>query len=172
LLPQLASTIKLKKAKKIVKKLSKNCQKVFKKVVKKLSKNCQKVVKKLLKSSQKVVKKLSKNSKSCQSCQKIVKLLSKSFQKVVKKMSKVIKNLSEKILVKNLSKMFVKNLSIICSFDQIVRRRRRLVAPRPGGDFVVPGKNRKILQYYCCLVGGMTDISFRAMLNNHNYKAQ
>jgi hypothetical protein len=44
-----------------------------------------------------------------------------------------------------LSKMFVKNLSIICPFAQIVRRRRRrrrrrrLVAPRPGGDFAAPG---------------------------------
>jgi hypothetical protein len=56
LLPQLASTIKLKKVKNIVKKLSKyvkicqkgvkSCQKVFPKVVKKLSKSCQKVVKK------------------------------------------------------------------------------------------------------------------------------
>jgi hypothetical protein len=44
--------------------------------------------------------------------------------------------------------MFLKNLSIICPFAQIVRgrrrrrrRRRRLVAPRPGGDFVAPGKS-------------------------------
>jgi hypothetical protein len=46
---------------KVVKKLSKSCQKVIKKlskVVKKLSKSCQKVVKK-------VVKKLPKLSKSC-----------------------------------------------------------------------------------------------------------
>jgi hypothetical protein len=49
LLPQLASTIKLKKAKKFVKKLSKNCQKI----VKKLSKSCQKKVQ----SYQKFVKK-------------------------------------------------------------------------------------------------------------------
>jgi hypothetical protein len=34
-------------------------------------------------------------------------------------------------------------VSIICSFAQIVRRRRRrLVAPRPGGNFVAPGKNQ------------------------------
>jgi hypothetical protein len=83
-----------------------------------LAKNCQKVVK--------VVNKLSK------SCQKVVKKLSKKCPKVVKKLSKIT-------LVKNLSKMFVKNVSIICSFAQIVRR-RRLVAPRPGGDFVAPGK--------------------------------
>jgi hypothetical protein len=39
--------------------------------------------------------------------------------------------------------MFVENLSIICPFAQIVRgrSRRRLVAPRPGGDFFAPGKN-------------------------------
>jgi hypothetical protein len=39
--------------------------------------------------------------------------------------------------------MFLKIFSIICPFAQIVRgrRRRRLVAPRPGGDFVAPGKN-------------------------------
>jgi hypothetical protein len=68
--------------KKVVKKLSKNCQKVVKKVVKKLSKSCQKccqkVVKKLSKSCQKVVKKLSKKlSKSCQKVvQKLLKFLS------------------------------------------------------------------------------------------------
>jgi hypothetical protein len=50
-----------------------------KKIVTKLSKNCQKVDKKLTKSCQKVDKKLSK------SCQKVVKKLSKSWQKVVKK---------------------------------------------------------------------------------------
>jgi hypothetical protein len=51
-------------------------------------------------------------------------------------------------VVKKLSKMFVKNVSIICSFAQIVRRRRRrrrrLVAPRPCGDFVAPGKKQRI----------------------------
>jgi hypothetical protein len=76
--------------------------------------------------------------KSCQKVVKVVKKLSISCQKIVKKLSK-------KYLVKNLSKMFVKNLSIICPFAQIVRgrrrRRRRLVAPRPDGDFVAPGKN-------------------------------
>jgi hypothetical protein len=67
-------------------------------------------------------------------------------------------------LSKNMSKMFLKNLSIICPFAQIVRgrrrrksrrrrrrrkrkrRRRRLVAPRPGGDFVAPGKNCLIVK--------------------------
>jgi mRNA-degrading endonuclease RelE of RelBE toxin-antitoxin system len=53
--------------KKVVKKLSKSCQKVVKKFVKKMSKSCQKVVKKLSKSCQKDVKKLSKT------CQKVVK---------------------------------------------------------------------------------------------------
>jgi uncharacterized membrane-anchored protein YhcB (DUF1043 family) len=70
LLPQLASTIKLKKGKKGCQKVEKSCQKV----VKKLQKSCQKVVEKLSKSCQKVVKKL---SKSCQIfvknvCQKVV----------------------------------------------------------------------------------------------------
>jgi hypothetical protein len=62
--------------------------------------------------------------------------LSKSCQKVTNK----------------LSIMFLENLSIICPFAQIVRRRRRrrkrrrrrLVAPRPGGDFVAPGKNNRV----------------------------
>jgi hypothetical protein len=55
-----------------------------------------------------------------------------------------------KICPQNVSKMFLKNLSIISLFAQIVRGRRRsrrrrrirrLVAPRPGGDFGAPGKN-------------------------------
>jgi hypothetical protein len=55
--------------------------------------------------------------------------------------------------------MFLKNLSIIYPFAQIVRgrrrrrrrrrSRRRLGAPRPGGDFVAPGKN-------ICLIKKMT----------------
>jgi hypothetical protein len=65
-----------------------------------------------------------------------------------KKCPKIVKKLSKNFLVKNLSKMFVKNLSIICSFAQIVRRkrRRRLVAPRPGGDFVAPGNKYRVCQ--------------------------
>jgi hypothetical protein len=53
-------------------------------------------------------------------------------------------------MLKSCQKIFVKNLSIICPFAQIVRgrrkrrrRRRRLVAPRPGGDFVAPGKKAR-----------------------------
>jgi hypothetical protein len=48
------------------------------------------------------------------------------------------------IFLKNVSQKIVNNLP----FAQIVRRRRRrrrrrgrLAAPRPGGDFVAPGKN-------------------------------
>jgi hypothetical protein len=69
--------------------------------------------------------------------------LSKNCQKVVKKMSKGC----QKIVNKKFGQKFVKNSSIICSFAPIVRRRRRrrrrLVAPRPGGDFVAPGKKRR-----------------------------
>jgi hypothetical protein len=54
LLPKLASSIKIKKVKKLAKFFN-NCQKVVKKVVNKLSK----VVKKLSKKCQKAVKKLS-----------------------------------------------------------------------------------------------------------------
>jgi hypothetical protein len=55
-----------------------------------------------------------------------------------KNVKKLVKNVSKKC-----GQKFVKNVSIICPFAQIVRRRRRkrLVAPRPGGDFVAPGKN-------------------------------
>jgi prefoldin subunit 5 len=83
-LSQLASTIKIKKVQKVVKKLSKSCQTV----VKKLSKSCQKAVKKLSIFFQKVVKKLSKNcqkmSKSCQSFQKNVQKLSNFSVHLVK----------------------------------------------------------------------------------------
>jgi hypothetical protein len=84
--------------------------------------------------------------------------MSKSWQKVGKKLATVVKKLATVVKkfsknVKKLSKIsqkFVlsKNLSIICPFAQIVRRRRRLVAPRPGGDFVAPGKNPNILFNY------------------------
>jgi hypothetical protein len=70
---QLATSNKIKKVKKVVKKLSKSCQKVVNKLtqsctncqnfIKKLSTSCQKSVKKLLQSCQKVVTKLSKLSK-------------------------------------------------------------------------------------------------------------
>jgi hypothetical protein len=74
----------------------------------------------------------------------LLKSVKKTWQKAVKKLLKSCQK-----VVKKLSKMFVKNVSIIYSFAQIVRRRRRrrrrrrLVAPRPGGDFVAPGKNSK-----------------------------
>jgi mRNA-degrading endonuclease RelE of RelBE toxin-antitoxin system len=67
LLRQLATTIAIKK----VKKVDKSCQKSCQQIVKKLSKSCQKIVKKLSKSCQKVVKKLLK--KLSKSCQKVVK---------------------------------------------------------------------------------------------------
>jgi hypothetical protein len=115
-------------------KIVKSCQKLSKE---KMSKCCQKVGK----SCQKVVKnfkKMSKKNKIVKKCQN----MSKSCQKMSKSCQKSVKN-----LFNNLSRMFLKNLSIICHFAQIVRgrkrrrRRRRLVAPRPGGDFVAPGKN-------------------------------
>jgi hypothetical protein len=59
--------------------------------------------------------------------------VSKSCQKVNKKFQKVVQK-----FVKNVSEFFVNNLP----FAQIVRgrrRRRRLVAPRPSGDFVALG---------------------------------
>jgi hypothetical protein len=94
--------------------------------IQKLAKNVKKLAK--------VSKRLSKNIKICQK-------VGKSWQKVVKKGQKIVKNQS-----KICKKMFLKNLSIICPFAQIVRgrrrRRRRLMAPRPGGDFVAPGKNQ------------------------------
>jgi hypothetical protein len=79
---------------------------------------------------------------------KNVKNLSKISQKVVKKFLKI----SQKF-VENLSKMFLKKLSIICHFAQIVqgrrrRRRRRLLASRPGGYIVVPGNNCKHNLFY------------------------
>jgi hypothetical protein len=71
--------------------------------------------------------------------------LSKNVKKLSKISQKPVKNLS-----KNVSIMFLKNLSIIFPFAQIVRgrrrrrrRRRRLVASRPGGDFIAPGKKFK-----------------------------
>jgi hypothetical protein len=84
-----------------------------------MSKRCQKVIKncflKLSKSYQKVVKKLSnKCQKSCRSCQKIINKLSKKCPKICQKLCNFF-------FVKKLSKMFVKNLSIICPFAQIVR---------------------------------------------------
>jgi gas vesicle protein len=59
MLPQLACTIKINMVKKVVKKLSKNCQKD----VKKMSKRCQKDVKKMSKKCKKFVRNLSKNVK-------------------------------------------------------------------------------------------------------------
>jgi hypothetical protein len=74
-------------------------------------------------------------------CQKRSKTLSKRCQKFVKKCQKKVSKISQKFVkkfVKKVSHKFVNNLP----FAQIVRRRRRrLVAPRPGGDFVAPGKN-------------------------------
>jgi hypothetical protein len=109
-----------------------------------MSKNVQKVFKKFAK----VVKRLSKNIK------------------IFKKLSKNVKKLSKSELSKNVSKIFLNNLSIICPFAQIVwgrrrrrrrrrrrsrrRRKRRLVAPRPGGDFAAPGKkgSKPVLMTY------------------------
>jgi hypothetical protein len=96
--------------------------------------------KKLAKSWQKLSKGCQKKSKSCQ---KVVKKV-KKFAKVVKKCQKVVKNQS-KSCPKSCQKSFSIFFSIICPFAPIVRRRRRrrrrrLVAPRPGGDFVAPGK--------------------------------
>jgi hypothetical protein len=103
-----------------------------------MSKNCQKIVKSC-QNCQKVVKKYQKSSKSCQK-------MSKRWQKIDKKLAKFVKKFSKNVKIYQKS---VKNLSIICPFAQNVRRRRRrrrrrLVAPRPGGDFVAPGKNQKL----------------------------
>jgi hypothetical protein len=75
---------------KVVKKLSKgcqkkSCQKVVKKVVNKLSKNCQKLPKKVVKKMSNSCQKLPKN------CQKLPKKLSKSCQKSSQKNGKIEK---------------------------------------------------------------------------------
>jgi hypothetical protein len=66
-------------------------------------------------------------------------------QKFIKNLSKSVKKLSKKKC-----QQFVTSLSIICPFAQIVpgrrRKRRRLVAPRPSGDFIAPGNKTKILK--------------------------
>jgi mRNA-degrading endonuclease RelE of RelBE toxin-antitoxin system len=95
----------LKSCQKVVKDLSKICQKSFQKVVKKLSKSCQK------------------------SCQKVFNELSKSCQKVVTIFVS---------LVKNQKKIIVQRIRIGMGMG---RRRRQLIFPRPGADYVAPVKN-------------------------------
>jgi hypothetical protein len=66
-------------------------------------------------------------------CQKIVKKLSKSWQKVVKKLEKKCQK-----VVKNFVSPGKKKVN---RPGRIRIRRRLLVFPRPGADYVAPGKN-------------------------------
>jgi uncharacterized membrane-anchored protein YhcB (DUF1043 family) len=71
--------------------------------------------------------KIKKVKKIVKSCQKVVKKLSKKCQKVVKKLSKLSNTTNTSVQRR-----------------RIGRRRRRLVFPRPGADYVAPGKNGKL----------------------------